>query len=92
MSEVLRNFRRTTIAVFLGVAVAWALFILGQEFLIAFKGATESVKAASIAAFVTVFTFLFGRYIEQSRENKARANVEKSKSTKDFLTCTLSFL
>ena len=42
-----------------------------------FGNASDTVKAASIAALVSVLTFLAGRYFEQERERKARANVEK---------------
>lgn len=42
-----------------------------------FEGVNDTVRAASITAFVTVVTFLVGKYLEQSRERRARINSEK---------------
>lgn len=50
----------------------------------AFSGASDTVVAASIAAFVSIFTFLVGRYFEQARERKSHANKEKIRVYEQF--------
>ncbi len=49
-----------------------------------FAGVNDTVKAASITAFVTVTLFLFGRYFEQSRDRKLKINAEKIAVYKRF--------
>lgn len=49
-----------------------------------YAGSSDSIKAASITAFVTVLIFVFGKYIEQSRERKARLSIEKIAVYKKF--------
>ncbi|MCV2893507.1 hypothetical protein [Lentibacter sp. XHP0401] len=49
-----------------------------------FSEATDTVKAAAIAAFVGVFTLLVGRIFEQERERKSRINIEKIKVYERF--------
>jgi hypothetical protein len=49
-----------------------------------FSGVNDTVKATSITAFVTVLTFLVGRYFEQTRERKSKVNLEKIAVYKKF--------
>lgn len=50
-----------------------------------FAKAGDTVIATSITAIVTVSTFLFGKYLESSRERKDRLNVEKIRVYKKFV-------
>ncbi|MFY0597675.1 MAG: hypothetical protein JXQ85_14680 [Cognatishimia sp.] len=49
-----------------------------------YRGASDTIKAASIAAFGSVAIFLLGRYFEQRREAKLRINSEKIEIYKAF--------
>lgn len=73
---------------FVGYFVLFACFgvivWIGVSFLTFFGEASDGVKTASIAAIVTVFTFLFGRYLEQRRDLRAKQNVEKIELYKRF--------
>lgn len=59
------------------VVVGWFLGVFAGVVQRAFQGASDTVVAAAIAALVSVVTFSVGRYFEQERERKARANSEK---------------
>jgi hypothetical protein len=75
----------------------WSLVILSAGYLLwltasfsltgvakIFSGVNDTVKATSITAFVTVVTFLVGRYFEQNRDKNAKLNVEKVVVYKKF--------
>ena len=64
--------------------LGWLLWVTAGAILEFFAGANDTVKAASIAAFVSVITFLFGRYFEQGRELKQKVNAEKIEVYKEF--------
>jgi len=66
------------------VLLGWLAWFSIISFASFFSGASDTVKAASIAAFVSVITFLFGRYFEQKRELKQKINSEKIKVYKGF--------
>ncbi|MFO1202431.1 MAG: hypothetical protein U1E58_07310 [Tabrizicola sp.] len=50
-----------------------------------FAKAGDTVIATSITAIVTVVTFLFGKYLESSRERRERLNIEKIRVYKKFV-------
>lgn len=64
--------------------VGWLLGVFSGFVHNVFQEASDTVKAAAIAALVSVVTFSVGRYFEQERERKARANVEKIKVYERF--------
>ena len=66
------------------VLLGWLAWFSVFSFASFFNGASDTVKAASIAAFVSVITFLFGRYFEQKRELKQKINSEKIEVYKGF--------
>ena len=57
----------------LTVLVIWLVW----KFFGLINGASDSIKATSITAIVSVIVFMFGRYFEQRREAKQRINTEK---------------
>ncbi|MEP1765643.1 MAG: hypothetical protein ABJJ53_03160 [Sulfitobacter sp.] len=56
--------------------VVGAIFLI-WKFLGLFSGASDSIKATSITAIVSVLVFTIGRYLEQRREAKQRINAAK---------------
>ena len=54
-----------------------AILFLAVKFIGLFSGASDSIKATSITALVSVSVFTMGRYFEQRREVKQRINSEK---------------
>ena len=62
--------------------MAFKLGLIGLAQL--FEGVNDTVKAASISAFVAVILFLIGRYFEQGRERKLKVNAEKITVYKRF--------
>ncbi len=59
------------------VIVLGVIVFLVLKFLNLFSGASDSIKATSITALVSVSVFTMGRYFEQRREVKQRINLEK---------------
>lgn len=59
------------------ILVSSIVYFLGIRFFALFDEASDSIKATSITAIVSVLVFSFGRYFEQGREAKQRINSEK---------------
>ena len=56
-----------------------------------FSGATDTVKAASLTAIVTVTVFTVGKYFEQRREAKIKINSEKTEVYRKFFVLYFDF-
>lgn len=65
-------------------SISAIVFYFSFNALASISGASDNVKAAAIAALVTVITFTAGRIIEQNRERKNKVNSEKIEVYKKF--------
>ena len=59
---------------------------------LAFTSASDNVKAASIAGFLSVLAVFIGRYFEQRREIKLKVSSEKVKVYENVIEIMFSFL
>ena len=74
--EKLRRFSPWLLGIALVLVIGW----IAYEGYSSWKGATDTVKAAIIAALVTVVTFAFTKYFEQKEIYRQRIVKEKTDS------------